>query len=127
MSEEPIKYNKYEVQSLLGLDNKSEFKMERIFDMFKQQGSKHFHYNILQKIEFPKEIKTSLYTIYHTKQDEGWTNLSYRFYKRIDLWWMIAGINNVADTFMPLPAGTRLKIPTPAYVRNIIDSIKTQL
>ena len=127
MTEEPTSYHKYEVQSLLNLNNKSEFKLERIFNMYKQQGSTHFFYNILNKIEYPENVTPSVTTIYHTKPGETWPRLSFRFYNRIDLWWLIAGLNRIDDTFKPIPTGLRLVIPTPQYVRTILDSIKTQI
>ena len=54
MSEEPTHYNKYEVSLLLKIESDA-FKMERIFDVYKQLDSKHFYYNILQSVSFPKE------------------------------------------------------------------------
>ena len=48
MSDEAIKYDKYEVQSLLNINTSDEFKYERIFNMYKQMGGEHFYYNILK-------------------------------------------------------------------------------
>lgn len=124
---EPTKYNKYEVQLLLGLDSKSEFKLERIFDVYKQHGGKFFYYDVLNTINFPRDIDSNIYTTYYVLADEPWTVISYKHYGRIDLWWLIACINRIDDTFIPLPAGTKLMIPKPDVVRNIIDEIKTGL
>lgn len=121
---EPTKYNKYEVQSLLNLDSKTDFALERIFNVYKQHGAKHFYYNILNRVDFPDNISPTTYTRYHTKPNEVWTLISYKFYARIDLWWLIAAFNKIDDTFRPLTPGTALKIPTPQMVRSIIDDIK---
>lgn len=122
--EEPTKYNKYEVQSLLKLDSKSEFKLERIFNVYKQSGGKFFYYDLLNTINFPGEIDNDSYETYYTQADEPWTTMSFKFYQRIDLWWIIACINQIDDTFTPLPAGYKLMIPKSEVIRTIIDEIK---
>ena len=124
---EPTKYNKYEVQSLLKLNSDSSFAMERIFNVYKQHGSKHFYYNILNRVDFPSNISPTTYSRYNTKPLETWTLISFKFYNRIDLWWIIAAYNRIDDTFTPLPPGTSLMIPTPSMIRTIIDDIKNTL
>ena len=126
MSEEPTKYNKYEVAALLRLKD-SDFKMERIFDVYKQIGSDHFYYNILNTISFPDIKSPASFNTYHTKPNDTWTVISYKHYDRIDLWWIIAAFNNIDNTFKPLDTGTRLKVPTPSAIRVIIDVIKNQV
>ena len=121
---EPTKYNKYEVQSLLKLDSKSEYKLERVFSVYKQYGGKYFYYDLLNTINFPTDVDENTYTTYYTQADEPWTMISYKHYKRIDLWWLIACANNIYDTFTPLDAGTKLMIMKPEVVRIVIDEIK---
>ena len=124
---ESIFYNKYEVQSLLGNDYASEFKLERIFSLYKQPGGKQFFYNILKTIELPDDVIKTNYTTYFAKPTDAWTLISHRFYNRTDLWWLIALLNNINDTFSPIEPGLALKIPKPDYVRMILDAIKAQL
>ena len=125
--EEAVKYNKYEVEVLLKLSKDQEFKLERVFDVYKQSGSKHFYYNLLNTIRFPNNINKTAYSVYHVMANETWTVISFKHYGRIDLWWLIASINQIQDTFTPLEPGTRLMIPTGAAVRVIIDEIKTKI
>ena len=127
MSGEAIKYNKYEVELLLKLTKDQEFKLERIFDVYKQHGGKHFYYNLLNTIKFPDSITNTAYTVYSTNVEETWTVISYKHYGRIDLWWLIASINNIQDTFTPPEPGTKLMIPTGPAVRAIVDEIKTKI
>ena len=125
MSEtEATHYDKYEVQSLLNINTKDEFKYERIFGMYKVQGGKQSFYNILKKIEFPQDVNSMYYDIYYTGPSDVWTLISHKHYKRIDLWWLIALFNDVTDTFTPVEPGLALKIPKPKYVRSILDAIK---
>ena len=124
---EPTKYDKYEVQQLLKIDSSSSFAMERIFNVYKQHGAKHFYYNILNRVDFPDQISPSTYTRYHIKPNETWTLISYKFYARIDLWWIIAAYNKIDDTFIPQPPGTAIMVPTPSMIRQIIDDIKSSV
>lgn len=105
----------------------SEFQMERVFNIIKQPDSKHYHYNLLQNIQFPGNINPELYDIYETQPGDTWTLISHKHYGRIDLWWVITGINQIADTFTTIEPATRLKIPTTQYVRDMLDSITDQL
>jgi hypothetical protein len=127
MSDEAIKYNKYEVEMLLKLSKSQEFKLERIFDVYKQRDSKHFYYNIFNTINFPDDMNTSIFDVYYTKAEEPWTLISYKHFGRIDLWWLIACINKVKNTFILPAAGTRLLIPTGETIRTIIDEIKSKV
>lgn len=127
MSEEAISYNKYEVQSLLNIDHATEFKLERIFKVYKQVGGEHFYFNILKKIEFPENKAKTTYIKYSTKPGDMWSLISHRFYNRTDLWWLIAMFNDISNTFIPPPPGTLLRVPKPGYVRTIVDAIKSQI
>lgn len=127
MTEEATKYNKYEVGALLNLSKDQEFKLERVFDIYKQNGGKYFYYNLLNTVRFPDTLAKNAFTTYHVKEAETWTVISYKHYTRIDLWWLIAAVNQIDDTFTPLPTGTKIMIPTPGAVRIIVDEIKSKI
>lgn len=103
---------------------KNEMLMENIFNMYNQPGSTHAHYNILSKISFADSIAAGNYTLYYTKPNDTWPLISYKHYKSIKMWWIITTLNSIDNTFLPPAAGTRLKIPTPSAIRDIIDNIK---
>ena len=124
---EPTRYNKYEVQSLLGLSNKDEFALERIFDVYKNIGAKHFYYNIIRKVDFPSTISPNLYTKYTVKPNDLWPNIAFKTTGKITLWWLIALMNNIDNAFVPPTPGTILKVPTKIAIRDIIDNIKRQV
>lgn len=127
MMNEPTKYTKYEVQSLLKISDSDEFAMERIFSVYKNIGAKHFYYNILRKINFPEEFNKELYTYYKVKPNDLWPNIAYKTTGSISLWWLIAVMNGIDNTFIPPNPGTMLKVPTKIAVRTIIDNIKKQI
>lgn len=90
-------------------------------------GGKHYFYNILRKIQFPNNLAADSYNNYITVPGDTWTLISHKHYNQIELWWLIAGVNHVNDTFTPIQVGTRLKIPTSRYVRRMLDNIASQL
>lgn len=123
---EPTKYNKYEVKQLLRLSDNQEFQLQRVFNTYKQQGSKHFYYNVFNTVRFPEQMNRASYQIYTTIPDDNWVLISYKSYNRTDLWWLIACANMIDNTFLPIEPGTKLKIPTNSAVRVIIDELKNK-
>lgn len=124
---ESIKYENYEIKSLLNLTANDEYRMEQLFSLYKDPDTKHFFYNIFNTVHFPETIASDMYTIYYTVPEETWTNISYKHYNRIDLWWLIACMNNIDNTFVPVVPGTKLMIPTPSTVRLIISEINKKI
>ena len=124
---ESIKYEPFEVQSLLGLNRTDEFRMEQMFTLYKDPGTKHFFYNIFNTLNFDGEISPNTYMLYYTQPEEAWTTISYKHYNRIDLWWIIACMNNIDNTFKPIEPGLKLMIPLPSTVRKIIAEIKNKI
>jgi len=122
MTDEATQHTHQEIDSAL-----SEFQMQRIFQLVKQPGGKHYHYNLLQSIHFPDNLRPGLYDVYQTQPGDTWTLISHKHYNRIDLWWVITGINKIDDTFSTIAPATEIKIPTAVYVREILDSITEQL
>lgn len=103
---------------------KDEMLMENIFNIYNQPGASHSHYNILSKIDFAPTVAKGNYTLYYTSPQDTWPLISYKHYNNIKMWWIIASLNSIDNTFLPPSAGMRLKIPTPSAIRDIIDSIK---
>ena len=76
------------------------------------RGSSHIPYNITSYrtttySSIPK-TDSDLYVI--TTTGDRLDNLAAQFYGDVNLWWYIAKANNL--TFMTIPVGTRLRIPS---------------
>lgn len=121
---ESIKYDRAELKTQYRVN---EYNLERVFNLYKRSGGKHYFYNLLRKIDYPKDLASWSYNMYMTTPGDTWTLISHKHYNQIELWWLIAGINQIDDTFTPIQTGTELKIPTPDYTRQILDDIATQL
>ena len=50
--------------------------------------------------------------------------ISYRWYKNINLWWIIGMYNGIADIWLEILPGTELKIPSLTSVENYFQRIK---
>jgi len=94
--------------------------MENIFNVQKNTDNKYF-YNLLQTIELPDNLPEGYYNTYTVKYQDTWPTISYTAYNTPNLWWLIAGANNIMDpTSIPTP-GTKLKIYKPDIVSLILD------
>ncbi len=81
-----------EVKGLKKLDLS---RYERIFKVFTEakDGKEFYFYNLLNKIEFPKNIDSSLLGEYIAKSREPLTTTSHTLYGDIKSWWMIYLLN----------------------------------
>ena len=68
---------------------------ERIFKLFTQpnNGKEFYFYNILNKIEFPSNIDSSILDTYIVNGKQPLTTLSYDIYGDIHSWWIIYLLN----------------------------------
>ena len=68
---------------------------ERIFKLFTQpnNGKEFYFYNILNKIEFPSNIDSSLLDDHKVKAKQALTSTSYDIYGDIHSWWIIYLLN----------------------------------
>ena len=103
---------------------KAEGMLENVLNAYKQPGSDHIHYNLLNNVDFADTMAAGTYNTYFVEPGDTWALISYKHYGRINLWWIIAGINRIDNTFLPPVPGTRLKIPTNSSLRDIIDALK---
>lgn len=84
------------------------------------------YFNLCKNLSFDNVefIDQSLYTTYMVQENDCWTNISYKTYGTIDLWWLIAKFNNVKNPFIGLTPGSYIKIPGDEIKETILDSIK---
>ena len=84
----------------------------------------HPYYNILKTITIPNNLNDDLFFIIKPLPNDTWTNLSYLYYDTINLWWLIALLNNV---FNPFKMPTTLKILKTEYLDMVLNAIHSQL
>lgn len=88
-------------------------------------GNKSY-YNINNTIRFENidYMPENLYTNYEITLADTWTNISYRFYKTIKLWWLICKFNGIENPLTDLIPGKIIKIPNENVVHEILMNIK---
>lgn len=109
-----------EIQDLPKLNSEN---LENIFNVYQDKNGAYF-YNLLQTIEFPKNLPPNLFTVYTTKYGDTWPFISYKVYNTPNLWWLILIANNIQNaTFIPKP-GTAIAIPITDVAREVISQLK---
>ena len=98
----------------LKLNNLSKLSQNNFANIFNvvNKGKKSY-FNLCKNIKFNNidSINSSYYSMYLVLDNDCWTNISYKMYGTIELWWLIAKFNNVKNPFTELTAGSYIKIP----------------
>ena len=114
-------------KGVISADSASALSKNNYANMFNvvNKGEKSY-FNLCKNLRFKNvdKIDHSQYTDYLVMEDDSWTNISYKHYNTIELWWLICKFNNVKDPFEELKAGTYIKIPTEELKDNILSIIQ---
>lgn len=101
----------------------SDYDYASIFRQYVDEDNQEF-YNLYNNINMTDDMDSALYTEYFYNSDDTWYQLSFKFYGDIRFWWLILVANQIQNPFEILPAGTRLKIPIPQIISNILGQIR---
>lgn len=98
------------------VDNLSIERYERLFKVYTStKNDKDFYfYNILNKIDIPDNIDSTLVDFYITNSKESLTFISHKIYNNITSWWIIYLLNKklIGNKWFVTP-GTQLKYILP--------------
>lgn len=117
-----MKYNKINEFNTNKLDM---YNFANLFDVV-ELGEKSY-FNINKTINFKNldYIPPSEYTVYEVIFGDSWTNISYKFYGTIKLWWIICKFNDIKNPFEELLPGSFLKIPNENLVKIVLTNIRS--
>lgn len=101
-----------------------EYKIEHMFKLYKKDEK--YMFNIGKKIIVPTDLDPSLYTNARWYK-QPLTTLSNTAYGTPDLWWIILYANGIYNPLNLPENGAIIKIPSPAFVRYVLDAIKLEL
>jgi len=98
--------------------------LANLFDVV-NKGEKSY-YNLCKNIYFNNNeyLTSDMISFYTIVEDDSWTNISYKFYRTYELWWLICKFNNVKNPFYELIPGNQLLIPSKEMVEEILNVIK---
>ena len=90
------------------------------------KGEKSY-FNLCRSIYFDiEDISPDLITVYEVAEGDTWTNISYRNFGTIKLWWLICKFNNIKNPFEEIEAGKIIKISSKQLMETIINVIQTK-
>ncbi len=68
----------------------------------------------------------SLFIPYKVIAEDNWTIISFKFYQTIELWWLIAKVNNIADPTVDPIVGSTIKILKSDVVNQILSVLREE-
>lgn len=66
---------------------------------------------------------STLCTDYIVCEKDTYQTISYKFYGTVQLWWLVAKMNNVKDATVLPRLGTIIKVLNPEFLGNILNNI----
>lgn len=99
------------------------YNYENLFNVYQDEEGRYF-YNLLQNISFPTSLDRTIYSTVRANPGELLPQLSFRVYNVVNLWWLIAGVNDIYNPLEPLDPDVRLKIIDASYIESILNTIK---
>ena len=113
------------------LESISPLNFANLFNVYDdpELGSTHKTYSINRTLNFSdldnkSTDNNALFTPHTVQSGDTWTTLSYKFYQTIELWWLVAKINNIADPTEDPTVGTQIRILKSDIVNQIIQTIR---
>lgn len=98
--------------------------MGNLFNVYQDEDG-NYSFSINRTLNLgTDQMYDGFYSTYELEEDMFLTTLSYRFYKTIDLWWLICKTNGISDPTLKIAAGTRLKIPSSQVAKFVVDEIR---
>lgn len=116
---------KYQSQ-ITDLPSLPEVRYENIFRMYTTKQNQ-FYYNLIKALYIDGNIDTTKIFYMPVKEFLPWSTISYNAYGTIELWWLIALINNVDNPIKSPTIGTVLKVVRPEYLPQVIAELKNAL
>jgi hypothetical protein len=102
-------------EELIPVDSQDVFKDSRFLkhDVYAENGKRFFE---TWKLPYVPPDSTDTYHIVSSGEEglRGITLLSYNYYNRVDLWWLIAAVNGIFCPTVEMVPGMELRIPSLA-------------
>ena len=98
--------------------------LENTFNVHQEldEEEKYF-YNILKTVNIPEDLDPEYYDLYTVKYGDMWPTLAHRFYKNVNLWWLICATNQIQNATENPKTGINIKKIKSGYVTEILNEI----
>ena len=101
------------------------YNFANLFDVVELGEKSYFNINKTINFENVEYIPDTAYYMYEVKFGDSWTNISYKYYNTIKLWWLICKFNDIKNPFEELTPGSIIKIPVENLVQTVLTNIST--
>jgi hypothetical protein len=91
------------------------------------QDGDSYYYNILKTVISPELIDPTYFTRVRVSAPTSFTNISYKIYGRIELWWLICIVNDIHNPVGVVKGGVVLRILKPQYIDSVLSKLKESL
>jgi hypothetical protein len=121
-----------ELESKTKYNNLQELTDNRLLDKYNfanlfnvVECGENSYFNISKTIRFDNidSIPETLYKTYEILEGDTWTNISFKFYKTIKLWWLLCKFNDVINPFVELIPGKFIKVPNESVVEMLLNTL----
>lgn len=102
------------------------YRYENFFNVYKEDDGTYF-YNLLRGINIFPAKDSSVEESYVTEFNDTWYLISHKYYKTMDLWWLVCEYNQIKDPTKLPDVGTNLKLLRPEYVWPVINQLNKQI
>lgn len=99
---------------------------ENIFRMYTTNNNQYY-YNLLKSLYIDNDIDPRKIYYMPVKSSLPWSTISYNAYGTIELWWLIALVNQIYNPIINPTVGTVLKVVRPEYIPELLGELKTLL
>lgn len=97
--------------------------LANIFNIYTDKDTRLYYYNMFNSFSTPEKLQKNMYTLHYPLPNEFITQFAYRFYKNVELYWIIAEVNRIYNLLEPLPVAVQLKVPQPHVIRSALTLI----
>lgn len=98
----------------------------KVYEVEKTPNNYYYFYNILKKIEIPKNLNRDIVSTMDLNVKLPWTTLSYKLYGTQYLWWLLFLLNKPKNIFYAEP-GLTIEFIKPDYIVQVVNSIQAQI
>lgn len=106
--------------------NLSTYRFETFFKVYQDSDTNQLYYNILKNVNILAANDNTVEDAYTVAPHDTWVYISYKYYKTIDLWWLVCEYNGITNPTQMPEVGTTLKLLKAGYVYNVLSELYSQ-
>lgn len=100
------------------------YKMSSLFNKYEDDDGFVF-FNILKRINLNADNLDDyeIFEPYVIKPGDSYTNIAYKYYGNINVWWVICTLNKIDNPFVKPTIGSRIYLLRLNYMSQLLDQL----